>query len=112
MKVISFNVWSDASRSASWQRRRDRMAELLSRPDGDLLGLQEPSLGMVRDLQERMPEYSWVGHGRDDGGGLGEFTPIFFRKDRFRVIESASFWLSAACDVPGRGWDAYCSRAQ
>ena len=65
---------------------------------------------MIHDLQERLDGYRWVGVGRDDGKEAGEFTPIFFRADRWEIEEHASFWLAAVCDLPGRGWDAVCSR--
>ena len=76
----------------------------------DLAGLQESTLAMIRALEERLPEYRWIGVGRDDGIEGGEFTPIFFRPDRFEVLEHASFWLSADSEKPGRGWDAARSR--
>ncbi len=110
MNVMTFNIWSDAPRNASWVRRRDRIADVLRRHEPDLAGLQEATRPMLHDLHERLPEYRWIGEGRDDGGERGEFTPIFFRDDRFALIEQGRFWLAAACDRPGRGWDAVCCR--
>jgi endonuclease/exonuclease/phosphatase family metal-dependent hydrolase len=109
MKVLTFNLWSDGPRRA-WHRRRDRMAELLKAADTDLMGFQEATRPMLRDLEERLPDFAWIGHGRDDGRDAGEFTPIFYRADRWRLREHATFWLSVKCELPGRGWDAYCNR--
>jgi endonuclease/exonuclease/phosphatase family metal-dependent hydrolase len=72
--------------------------------------LQEATLPMIRDLENRLENFAWVGHGRDDGRDGGEFTPIFFRSDRLRLLDHATFWLAAKCDLPGRGWDAMCKR--
>jgi endonuclease/exonuclease/phosphatase family metal-dependent hydrolase len=110
MKVLSFNLWSDAPRNKSWVRRRDAIAGVFKQNEPELCGLQEATLPMIRDLNERLPQYGWIGHGRDDGGELGEHTPIFYRSDRFSLLEGGSFWLARVCDQPGRGWDAFCSR--
>lgn len=105
MKVCSYNVWSDAPRNSRWPRRRELVAEVLRSARPDSAGLQEVTLPMLRDLQERLPEYRWVGVGRD-GGEAGEYTPIFYHAARWELLEQATFWLSDTCDCPGRGWDA------
>lgn len=110
VKVLSFNVKVDSKWGWRWKRRRDRIAEVLRRERPDLAGLQEATHSMILDLQERLPEYRWVGVGRDDGKEQGEFTPIFLRADRWELQEHANFWLAAVCDQPGRGWDALCCR--
>ena len=107
---MSFNIWSDAPRNSSWARRRDRIAEVLRRDDLDAVGLQEATHLMIRDLHERLPQYAWVGAGRDDGDEQGECTPVFFREDRFALAAHGHFWLAETCDRPGRGWDAMCCR--
>lgn len=48
-----------------------------------------------------MPLYRYVGTGRDDAKESGEFAPIFFRTDRFNLIDHSQFWLSETPDVPG-----------
>ena len=52
----------------------------------------------------------WVAHvgaGRDDGKNEGEHCPIFYKKNRFVLIESGNFALSENPNVYGvKGWDA------
>lgn len=110
MKVMSFNIWSDAPRNRSWLARRERIADVLRRDGLDLAGLQEATVPMIRDLQARLPTFGWVGVGRDDGREAGECAPIFFRTDRFDLVDHGHFWLAEDCDRPGRGWDAMCHR--
>lgn len=107
---MSFNIWSDAPRNRSWIRRRDRIADVLRRHLPDIAGLQEATVPMIRDLHARLPEFHWVGVGREDGRELGECAPIFFRANRFTLVEQGHFWLAENCDLPGRGWDALCHR--
>ncbi len=44
--------------------------------------------------------------GRDDGKAKGEYSPIFYKKERFRLLDEGHFWLSEVTDRPTRGWDA------
>jgi endonuclease/exonuclease/phosphatase family metal-dependent hydrolase len=67
--------------------------------------------GQLDDLQSLLPEYSWCGVGREDGRSRGEFSAIFYRKDRFDLLRSSTFWLSETPDVAGsKGWDAALPR--
>ena len=110
MEVMSFNIWSDAPRNRSWPKRREQIATILHRPGLALAGLQEATMMMIRDLQDQLPQFRWVGVGRDDGREAGEFTPIFYRWDRFDLLDHGHFWLADPCDLPKRGWDALCHR--
>ena len=56
-----------------------------------------------------MPEYGWFGVGRD-AGGSGEGVPVFYRKDRYTLLQSDTFWLSETPERPSRGWDAALNR--
>jgi endonuclease/exonuclease/phosphatase family metal-dependent hydrolase len=41
-----------------------------------------------------------------NGGTNGEYSPVFYKTDRFTVISSNTFWLSETPDVVGsKGWD-------
>ena len=51
---------------------------------------------------------TYTGHGREDGKDAGEHSAIFYKKDRFKLIDSGDFWLRENPDEPGLGWDATC----
>lgn len=57
-----------------------------------------------------MPNYEYIGVGRDDGHELGEHSAIFYRTDLFEVVDQGNFWLSESPNEPGLGWDAACIR--
>ena len=57
-------------------------------------------------MKEALPGYDYIGVGRDDGKEKGEHSAIFYRTDKFDVIEKGDFWLSETPDVPSKGWDA------
>ena len=57
-----------------------------------------------------MPNYDFIGVGRDDGAQNGEFAAIFYRTDKFELLAHGDFWLSEITDRPNKGWDAALPR--
>lgn len=97
---------ADVARGNGWSKRAPVIADLIRFHGFDLLGTQEGFGHQMEDLRKMLPEYDLVSYGRDDGERRGEHIGVFFRKDRFELIESGRFWLSESPDRPGRGWDA------
>jgi len=95
LRVVSFNIRNGLACDGrdSWPFRRDRVAQTLRRLDGDLLGLQEVYLFQQRHLLDRLPGYGVVGEGRRCEGRFGERCPIFFRRDRLRLLDWRSHRL-------------------
>ena len=87
------------------------MANYIREKAIDVVGMQEVLHPQLLDLLERLPQYDYVGVGRADGKTRGEYSPIFFLKDKFEVLDKGNFWLSETPDVPGsKGWDAAIER--
>jgi len=93
----------------AWPKRKGVVKALIRFHGFDLFGTEEGLIGMLNDLSE-MKEYAWIGRGRDDGKEKGEHSAIFYRKDRFRLLDHGDFWLSETPDKPTFGWDATCKR--
>lgn len=113
LRVLSFNIrYATANDGVNaWTYRKDLAASVFTSYEADFAGLQEALLGQINDLQERLPQYAWVGVGRDDGKEKGEYSPIFYRKDRFELINSGTFWLSETPEVvASKNWDAAITR--
>ena len=91
----------------AWPNRKEWMKLLIRYHGFELFGVQEALRGQLNDLAQ-MTEFAFLGKGRDDGKEAGEHSAIFYRKDRFDVLQSGDFWLSETPDVPGKGWDATC----
>ena len=95
----------------SWTYRKDSVASFIRTQDMDIVGMQEVLHGQLEDLKERLPEYAEIGVGREDGKTQGEYAPLFYKKDRFEVLDSNTFWLSQYPDSVGFiGWDGACTR--
>lgn len=113
ISVMSYNIWyanPDAGQNI-WENRRDGVIQALLDQKADIAGLQEVLYQQLTYLEEKLEDYEWVGVARDDGKQKGEFAPIFFRKQRFDLLDSGNFWLSETPDSAGSlGWDAVCVR--
>ena len=108
---MTFNVRYDNPDDgpSAWPFRKERVARVMEQ--ADIIGVQEALKHQVADLEALLPDYAWVGVGRDDGIDQGEFAPIFYRADRFQVDSSGTFWLSETPGVPGsKSWDAAITR--
>ena len=96
----------------SWTCRVDRVCALITKRGFDLVGLQEAQANQIDDMLARLgASWTYVGVGRDDGKRSGEFSCIFYRKDRFEVRKSGTFWLSETPEVSGsKSWKTVCTR--
>jgi endonuclease/exonuclease/phosphatase family metal-dependent hydrolase len=98
MKIMTFNLrFASPKPPHSWPQRRPVMAACIKQSAPDIIGTQEGVYYQLRELASDIPEYDWIGTGRD-GGSRGEFMAIFYRKARFEPLEYDHFWLS---DAPG-----------
>ena len=75
-RIMSFNIRYNNPRDGehAWPYRRDHVAALIQFHRADIVGMQEVLRGQVEDLQVLLPEFSWVGVGRDDGKQAGEVS--------------------------------------
>ncbi|MEX2186738.1 MAG: SMP-30/gluconolactonase/LRE family protein [Pirellulales bacterium] len=111
--AMTFNIRYDnrGDGKNAWPHRRDDVGKLIARERPDVVGMQEALSGQIDDLKERLADYDWYGVGRDDGQAKGEAVPIFYRRDRFDVLDKGTFWLSETPDEVGsKGWDAALPR--
>lgn len=113
LRVLSFNIRYNNPEDGpdAWPHRKEAVADMIRSRGVDVAGLQEALKGQIDDLQVLLPDYEWLGVGREDGMEQGEFAPIFYRRDRLDTLRSGTFWLSETPDIPGsRSWDAALER--
>ena len=114
LTVASYNLrnanGSDSARGNGWGQRYPVIAQIVQYHDFDIFGTQECFLHQLKDMKEALPGYDYIGVGRDDGKDKGEHSAIFYRTDKFDIVEKGDFWLSETPDVPSKGWDAVLPR--
>jgi endonuclease/exonuclease/phosphatase family metal-dependent hydrolase len=105
---MSFNVRYNTPKDGinAWPNRKEKVAEVIRSNNVDIAGLQEPWKDQINDLKKLLPEYKWFGWSRDNGKSKGEFVPVFYKKDKFTVLDKGIFWLSDTPEKVGsKGWD-------
>ena len=113
LSVMTFNMRYDNPEDGqnNWRFRRERVAGVIKAQEVDVLGTQELLSNQFNDLSGLLTGYQGVGVGRLDGVESGEYCAVFFRKDRFTLLDSGTFWLSETPEVVGSlGWDGACER--
>ncbi|BAV08431.1 bacillopeptidase F precursor [Filimonas lacunae] len=93
-----------------WENRAPVVAALIRFHGFDVLGTQEGLQNQLADISKALPEYQRYGVGRDNGIDSGEHSAIFFRKDKFTLLNKGDFWLSQTPAKPSLGWDAKCCK--
>ena len=109
----TFNMRYDNPQDSlnNWRYRKDTVCRYIHAKHLDIVGMQEVLHNQLEDLKAGLPEYAAIGVGRDDGKEKGEYSPLFYRKDKFEVLDSNTFWLSQYPDSVGFiGWDGACTR--
>lgn len=110
INVMTFNIRYDNRDDPNpWPDRKGEVASIINR--ADIIGLQEALKTQIDDIAERLPDHAWFGVGRDDGKAKGEYTCIFYRKDRVELLNQGTFWLSETPDaVASMSWDTSLTR--
>jgi endonuclease/exonuclease/phosphatase family metal-dependent hydrolase len=113
LRVMSFNLRVPFLLDGvnHWGFRKNLLVDTILQFQPDVLGTQECVAEQGDFLQEELPDYTFLGVGRDDGKRKGEMTGVMYRKDRFREIDHGYFWLSSTPNVPGsKSWGAWFTR--
>ena len=103
VKVMTFNIRTDTLLDGlnNWHFRKQTVFDILTDHAADVIGFQEVQNSQLKHLQQAMPQYLYYAAGRNDGRQSGESCPLFFRKDRFVLLDSGTFWFSELPDSPG-----------
>lgn len=109
--VMSYNVYVSGTGVKSPENRTPLVVENIKSASPDSFGLQEADEGWIERLSGSLSdEYAYVGIGRDSNSGGGEASPVFYKKDKFELVDSGTFWLSRTPEKASRGWDAMFKR--
>lgn len=107
---MSFNLlcWGNGHRN--YVHRIPLVCQIIREVKPSSFGVQEAHIEWMTALRENLPEYDFVGVGRDDGKEEGEFSAVFYLKDEFTASDSGNFWISETPEKPSKGWDSACTR--
>ncbi|MGN0855771.1 MAG: GH92 family glycosyl hydrolase [Kiritimatiellia bacterium] len=114
LRVGSYNIRNengDRGSDNDWNRRRTDLVEEIRLCGLDVIGLQEVLPGQDKYLRTALPEFAFVGEFRGSDRKSDEASPVLYRRDRFDLEKSGTFWLSEHPDEPGsKSWGTACTR--
>lgn len=110
-RAMSFNILLqndeiDSACPFTWEKRKEQIASMIRFHKADVIGLQEPFVGQLKELMKILPDFDCYGVGWEDGEKEGLIDPILLRKNRFFRKNQGHFFLSPTPDTPSKGWDS------
>ncbi|QED37693.1 endonuclease/exonuclease/phosphatase family protein [Antarcticibacterium arcticum] len=112
VKVMSYNIKyaNENDGENSWSLRKDFLTRQIKFYEPHIFGVQEAVFLQMEHFTENLPNYKYVGVGREDGKTAGEYSAIFYDCTRYKVIMEDTFWLSQSPGKVSVGWDAAMER--
>lgn len=113
VNVMTYNIRLDLPSDSlnAWPYRKDKLASQVLFHQVHILGVQEALPHQLKDLQQSLQKYKYVGRGRDDNKEWSEHSAIFYDTTRMSMLSNETFWLSENPSAVGiKGWDAALPR--
>lgn len=110
IRIVSYNVKNAQSDMPSWQIRKEKVLSFIEQFQPDVFAVQEADEPWVEYFATTLTGFEYVGKGRDDGDSKGESTGIYYKSDKFELVDSGVFWLSDTPSVPSKSWGAAHNR--
>jgi endonuclease/exonuclease/phosphatase family metal-dependent hydrolase len=107
VKVMTFNIRTRTIIDGlnHWNHRKGFVADTIAGNGADIVGLQEVRNSQLKYIKSKLPQYAVYAAGRCDGEQSGESCPVLYRKDRFELLDSGTFWFSDTPSIAGsKGW--------
>lgn len=107
ISVVSFNVaaaFGTSIEDTDSLTRCDRFAEYMTAIDPDIIGTQELNSYWLEALESSLSDYDSyaVKRGGDDDEESSEMNGVFWKADKFTLIEENTFWLSETPDTESK----------
>lgn len=111
LKVMSFNIrYSNTIDTGdnAWSARREPCLAMIRDVMPDVIGIQEPRADQRADLETDLTEYASVAVPQNDQISWAQtgYAMVLYRKDKFTLLDSGYYWLSATPEEPSLPWNA------
>ncbi len=105
--VMSYNIRLGSADDGEnhWNIRKDKLKDLINYYEADFIGMQEAQKPQIEYLLENNSLYGFLGKPRDEGEN-SEFSCIFYLKNKYKVLQKDTFWLSETPEKSTKSWDA------
>ena len=105
--VMSYNIRLGSADDGEnhWNIRKDKLKDLINYYEADFIGMQEAQKPQIEYLLENNSLHGFLGKPRDEGEN-SEFSCIFYLKNKYKVLQQDTFWLSETPEKSTKSWDA------
>lgn len=115
VRLVTFNIRSNyGSDKQDWKTRLVSLDSMLRMYNFDIIGSQEPYQRQIDELMQlhgNLYDYYVVNATNSSEKPSIHSNPVFYKKERFKLLKSGVFWFSETPDVAGSvSWDASQSR--
>lgn len=94
-RVMSFNVRCVSDKEGSIHNRSQIVTAIIDQYAPDSFGVQEATPKWIKILDKKFSEkYARVGEGRSPIEMFTEYSAVYYRKDKYNLIDSGTIWLS------------------
>jgi len=101
--VLSFNIYTGTS---DLDQRINGVVQTILNEMPDSFGLQEAHDIWRGRLKKELKDQYAIACDVGRVFGVNEGTPIFYLKDKYKLVDQGVFWLSDRPCIPSKGWDA------
>jgi len=84
ISVMTFNIRYDNPKDNQnwWEYRKSSVVQMFNFYSPEIIGIQEGLYHQLKYIKNSLPEYDYIGVGRDDGKTKGEYAAIFYKKKK------------------------------
>ncbi len=101
LRIMSFNLRYNDDKSGKVTDRSKIVEAILRQYSPDSFGTQEATGKWMDILTERLGDiYDSVAVARDTQGYKSERNAVFYRKDKYNLMDSGTIWLSETPEIP------------
>ena len=102
---IRYATKEDEGTGNGWDKRKRHVVGLIKDHDMDVVGTQEGDNLQIQYMAEQLHKYAHTkeGYGSESGS---HNAAIFYKKEKFTLLDQGHFWMSETPEVKSKGWDA------
>ncbi len=110
--IMSFNIRcisKDDKGLNYYKVRMPYIKQVLEEYNPDVIGFQEVKVNQFKYLKKILKEYDFE-YVKRDLKKDGEANPVFYKKNRFKLINKDTFWLSSTYKIMSNTFNGSCNR--
>jgi len=107
VEVVSFNIryGTPGDGENKWKSRRERVFSVFKKYKEGIIATQEALPLQIDEILEEVPQLGVVYRSRTAEDKAGESNAIFYNKEKWRVVNHETFWLSQTPEKPAsKSW--------